>query len=67
MPSGVVVLESLRSPEVLDRVAIAQKATFTVEPAPGQPSVWTLVEFDLVDADPLRLAIDLHKSLLPGP
>src|SRR5439155_26292051 len=65
--SGAIVCESLRPGSVLEvhGLAMTKLSRYDItDPAPGQPSRWTLLEFESPDGVASDLAQDLSGALL---
>jgi hypothetical protein len=70
MAAGVLIAENLRVGTVLDDLSLAVRKIQRSAPSnvtADQPSVWTLVFFDVADADADALAVQLSDALdAPG-
>ncbi|MGW4719463.1 hypothetical protein [Nocardia sp. NPDC004260] len=67
---GVFIIESIRPDAALPNLDITVDAITRIRPAspgPGQPGIWTLVEFGAADAAAERLAATFAAALQPGP
>lgn len=67
---GVLIAESLRPDVKLVDLGIAVDAIARVRadsPAPGQPGVWTLINFEIADAAAEELAAKFSAGLRSGP
>lgn len=67
---GVFIIENSGPDAALPNLNIVVDAITRIRPAsagPGQPGIWTLVEFEAADASAERLAAMFAAVLQPGP
>jgi GNAT superfamily N-acetyltransferase len=67
VPAGSLVLESLRTTDVLGRLEVVSRRSVAVRSTSAEPRTWTIVGFELGTAEPDAVAADLQASLRPGP
>jgi hypothetical protein len=67
MPKGIIIKESLADQSILDGLLVTNTELASIDnAAPGQPNVWTLVSFDIAEADAAAFAEKLSRSLTQG-